>query len=258
MTQDERLKNILDYLKENGKIRVEEICELYNVSRDTARRDLVKLEEDRLIVRTHGGAILPTFTRHISRYEERLADSEGKQQIGIRAASLIQDGDTILMDTSTTIQLAAEAIDARDVEILTNSIDVVNTLARKQHVVIHLLGGTFNAWNRNVTGVQTVEMLRNYRVNKLFIGACGMSLEGLTSPLADEAYTKREMIRRADQVIVLADKTKFQKTFIHRVCGLEEIDILITDSEPSKAMQETLAQYEIQTIVVNGGVEDEN
>jgi DeoR family transcriptional regulator, carbon catabolite repression regulator len=258
MIQDERLKNILHYLKENGKIRVDEICDLYQVSRDTARRDLVKLEEDRLIVRTHGGAMLPAVTPHVHRYEERLADRDVKQQIGRYAASFIQDGDTILLDTSTTVQWIADALEARDVEVVTNSIDIVNTLAKKPNVGIHLLGGTFNVWNRNVTGTQTVELLRNYRVQKLFIGACGLIQEGLCSPLAEEAYTKREMIRRADLVIVLADKTKFNKTFLHHVCGLEEIDILITDREPPKLMKETLVQHGVQLIVVNGGEEDGN
>jgi DeoR/GlpR family transcriptional regulator of sugar metabolism len=253
MTQDERLKDILDYLKEHGKIRVDEICERYEVSRDTARRDLVKLEDTKLIVRIHGGAMLSTFTHHAAHYEERFENCDAKLQIGQRAAELIKEGEHILMDASTTVHSAAEAISVRNVVVVTNSIDVATTLGKKDSIKVHLLGGEFNAWNRNVTGIQSIEMLRNFRVQTLFIGACGLTLEGLNSPLVEEAYLKREMIRRADRVVVLADSSKFNKVFFHHVCSLEEIDVLITDREPPTFMQEAFKEYNIEILITRGG-----
>lgn len=253
MTQDERLKDILQYLKEAGAIRVEEICERYQVSRDTARRDLVKLEEKQLITRTHGGAVLPSYNPDIRRYELRSENLIGKQAIGQKAASLVEDGEILLLDTSTTIQWAAEALTARNLTVVTNSIDVASTLGKKGASKLHLLGGQFNAWHRNVTGMETLEQLRHYHVKTVFIGACGMTLEGLNSPSVEEAYLKREMIRRSDRVIVLADYSKFNKRYLHDVCGLEEIDMLITDIEPPAYMREALQQHDIQIITSNGG-----
>ena len=111
------------------------------------------------------------------------------------------------MDASTTVHFAAATLSVSNVVVVTNSIDVATTLGKKDSSKVYLLGGEFNAWNRNVTGIQALEMLRNYRVQTLFIGACGLTLEGLNSPLVEEAYLKREMIQRADRVIVLADSS---------------------------------------------------
>ena len=102
MFQEERLFSILEYLKSNKRISVDLICELYEVSRDTARRDMVKFEEQGSIVRTRGGAILPTLSKEVGNYDQRLQEeSSSKLTIGKTAAALVQDGDYLMMDAST-------------------------------------------------------------------------------------------------------------------------------------------------------------
>lgn len=197
MTQDERLKGILKYLKENGQIRMEQICEIFHISRDSARRDLVKLEEARLIVRTHGGAMLPSTGISIISYEDRMQEKASKKRIGRLAAEFIRDGETLFLDASTTVQAAVEACEAKNINAVTNSIDVAAFLGKKQNGKVHLLGGEYNAWHRNVTGPQTIGMIRDYRVQTLFLGACAITPEGLSTPSLEEAYVKREMIARA-------------------------------------------------------------
>ncbi|MDF2958299.1 MAG: glcR [Paenibacillus sp.] len=249
MSQEERLKDIVQYLQEHGKIRVDQMCDRFGISRDSARRDLVKLEEAQLIIRTHGGAMLPAAGQTVPRYEERLGNTEGKRRIGQAAAQLIQDGESIMLNASTTVQAMAEAVTAQGITVITNSIDVAGLMGKKEGMQVHLLGGQYHPWNRSVTGAQTVEMLRNFRVNTLFLGACSLSVDGLSSPLVEESYMKRGMIRSAGRVVVLADHHKFDRMFLHHVCSLEEMDVLITDLKPPVFLQEALDRYGVQTIV---------
>ena len=147
MNQDERLKHIIAHLKEHGNIRIDQICESYSVSRDSARRDLVKLEEARLIVRTHGGAILSSPNLSTKPYEERLENQEAKKRIGKAAAALIRDGETLFVNASTTVQAAVEAFSTKYIYItaVTNSIDAAALLGKRPTGKAHLLGGQYNA-----------------------------------------------------------------------------------------------------------------
>lgn len=249
MTQEERIRAIVDYLKRNQNISMEDICTMYEVSYDTARRDLVKMESDGQIVRVRGGAILPSMTKHINSYKQRLEDAGSKRSIAFSAASLIQNGDHLMLDTGTTTQYIAEFMTSADNVVVTNSIDIAAILCDKPNTTTHMLGGMLHAWHRYAHGPRTIEMLRDIRVDKLFLGTCGISAEGLFAPTEEEAYLKREMIKRANQVILLADSAKFEKTLFHRVCPFEDIDILITDANPPVPFDQIAVDCNIQVIV---------
>lgn len=251
MYQDERMDAILTYLKQYERVDMETICEMNQVSRDTARRDLVKLEEEGKIVRTRGGAKSPTFYHEVFNYDQRLQkDSDAKKQIGSYAAGLIQDGDHLLLDVSTTVQFLAENMVSRNNVVVTNSIDIAGILSRKEDVSIHLLGGLLNNKHRSIYGPRTMQHLGDIKVNKLFLGACGISSEGLTIPIEEEGFLLKEMIRSSDQVIVLADSSKFNRTYFQKVCSLEEIDILVTDQEMDAKLRKLLEQNNVETIVL--------
>ncbi|MFC0212728.1 DeoR/GlpR family DNA-binding transcription regulator [Paenibacillus chartarius] len=250
MYQEERWVAILDYLQQHGRISTDDICELLKVSRDTARRDLVKLEEDKKIVRTHGGAILPTLTKDVPVYAERLqAETGPKRAIGRLAASYIKDGDYVLMDSSTTVRWAAEFLQTKRNIVVTNSVDVATTLGDKSDVSVHLLGGILRGGQRSVYGARAVAMLADYQVDRLLIGTCGITVDGLSSPYEEEGFLCREMIRRADQVIVLADHSKFGKRLFHRFASLSDIDVIVTDQLPSPELQEALERHRVDIAV---------
>ncbi|MNR22237.1 HTH-type transcriptional repressor GlcR [compost metagenome] len=154
------------------------------------------------------------------------------------------------MDTATTIQYTAEYMSTKNNVVVTNSIDIAGILCDKPNVTTHLLGGELNTWHRNVFGPRTLEMLADLKVDKLILGTCGISSDGLSAPSVDEAYLKLEMLKRADQVIVLADSSKFGKSLFHRICGFEKINVLITDLEPDSKMKDTLIKNEVELIVV--------
>ncbi|WP_045517257.1 DeoR/GlpR family DNA-binding transcription regulator [Neobacillus niacini] len=252
MYQEERLLSIMEFLKKHNRISVDQICSLFDVSRDTARRDLVRLEEENSIVRTRGGAILPTIHDEIKNYTNRLKTvSEEKNRIGKMAASLIYPGDRVILDASTTVQSCAEQIRSVDCTIITNSINQAEVLSDKPEINIQLLGGTLQKEHRFLYGSSVVEKLSDYHVDKAFIGVVGISEKGLTIAHEEDGVVKSKMIQQAKQVIVLADHTKLGITDFFRFADLQDIDLLITDKTPPKAFRELLAKNNVELLTVD-------
>lgn len=253
MYQEERLIAILNYLENNKRISVDQICTLFDVSRDTARRDLVRLEEDQKIVRTRGGAILPTPRHEIKDYANRLKMvSSEKKRIGQRAASLIQDGERIILDTSTTVQACAENMGEIPCTVMTNSINQAEILSSNPNADILLLGGMLQKEHRFLYGSSVIEKLSQYQVDKAFIGVVGLSGSGLTLAHEEDGMVKRKMISQADQVIVLADHTKIGVTEFFRFAELSDIDLLITDKTPDKAFIDILQRFNVELLIAEG------
>jgi DeoR/GlpR family transcriptional regulator of sugar metabolism len=253
MYQEERLIAILNYLENNKRISADQICTLFDVSRDTARRDLVRLEEDQKVVRTRGGAILPTPRHEIKDYANRLKMvSSEKKRIGQRAASLIQNGERIILDTSTTVQACAENMGEIPCTVMTNSINQAEILSSNPNADILLLGGILQKEHRFLYGSSVIEKLSQYKVDKAFIGVVGLSGSGLTLAHEEDGMVKRKMISQADQVIVLADHTKIGVTEFFRFAELSDIDLLITDKMPDKAFIDILQRFNVELLIAEG------
>ncbi|GIM28586.1 DeoR family transcriptional regulator [Clostridium polyendosporum] len=249
MYQIERMQAIIDYLKNNKRISVEDICKLYGVSRDTARRDIVNLESKGLIVRTHGGAILPERHEDIKDYKVRLGTNiEEKRSIAALAALLVKDGDNVIMDTSTTVQITAENLKVSNCTVITNSINLADILSSKDGINIHLLGGQLNHEHRYLYGHSTIQMLSNYFADKAFVGALGITEKGLTVAYEEDAFVMRKMIEQANQVIVLIDHFKFGKNGYYKVADLDEIDLVVTDKAPDEKYVNLLKKKNIEII----------
>lgn len=250
MYQEERMQFILDYLNINRRISVDDICKLYKVSRDTARRDLVNLEKQGSIVRTHGGAILPAINEEVKNYSERLlANVEEKHKIAKLAASLIKERDTVILDTSTTVQACAELLEDKDCNIITNSINAADTLSKKNKIKTFLLGGKLNNEHRYLYGNSTVNMLSYYFADKAIIGALAISSHGITSADDEDAAVVRKIIEQSKESIVLVDHKKFNKIANFKVCDLSSIDLIITDAYPDKEFMKVLEKNNVNLII---------
>jgi DeoR family transcriptional regulator, fructose operon transcriptional repressor len=249
MFAQERKLKILDSLNKYGKVKVNELSKLYEVSEVTIRRDLKELEEVELVTRVHGGAVLndntkfePTFTEKIDKFYEE------KEAVGKLAATMIVDGDTIILDAGTTTLSITKYLTAKNITILTNSVDVAFELYKKQNVEVIVTGGTLRWETRALVGTVADNTIKDFRVDKAFIGANGVSIHnGLTTPNIIEANTKREMIKIAKKVIVVCDHTKFSKVSFAKIVDLECIDIIITDN---KLDDEVLVKFEDKDIKI--------
>ncbi|MFQ3546687.1 DeoR/GlpR family DNA-binding transcription regulator [Halobacillus rhizosphaerae] len=254
MYQEERLIEIVHYLKQHERMSVEDICDQFHVSRDTARRDLVKLEEQNAIVRTRGGAILPDSHREIKDYQHRLMTvSEEKKAIGRAAASLIREGDNLILDTSTTVQACADQMEAMGCTVITNSINQADILSNKAKVTIQLLGGRLQKEHRFLYGTSVIEKLSHYFVEKSFIGVVGISEHGLTIAHEEDGMVKRKMIQQAKQAVVLADHTKLGVTEHFQFAELKDIDLLITDQPPAPSFKDMLTKHGVELLVTEKG-----
>ncbi|MBM7588122.1 DeoR/GlpR family transcriptional regulator of sugar metabolism [Bacillus pakistanensis] len=251
MLQDERLEAIVQYLNEHERIDIETICDLNHVSKDTARRDLIKLEEGRKVIRIRGGAKRPLLSNEVYNYDQRMnMASKAKSKIGKFAATLINDGDHLILDASTTVQHLAKHLTSRNHNIVTHSINIANVLCQREDIAINLLGGTLSHKHQAIYGSRAIRNVQDFMVNKCVIGTCGISSEGLSTSIEEEGLLIHEIIKRSEKVIVLADSTKFNKTFFQKACDLEAIDIVVTDKEVPKNVDEVLSHHGIEVIVV--------
>jgi len=257
MYQEERLVSIYNYLKKHKRISVEDICTLLDVSRDTARRDLVRLEEEGQIIRTRGGALLPTEHQMVLDYNHRLkVVSKEKQVIGKKAASYTHPGDRLILDASTTVQACADHMENIECTIITNSINSAEILSKHRSISIHLIGGELQKEHRFLFGAQAFEKLSQYFVDRVFIGIVGVSMTGFTSANEDDGMLKKKMTQQAKEVIVLADHTKFGNHGFFQFADFKDIDVLITDRVPNKDFVRLLNESNVELVIACEG-EDE-
>ena len=250
----ERRMEILDMVNLQGKARVEDLAELFKVSSVTIRSDLSFLEKNGYIVRSHGAAIPNTgFIAELSIHEKRGQNAGIKTLIGKAAATLIKDGDTVILDSGTTTREIATHLKSREnVVVMTNGLDVAMELANTSGVEVLMTGGVLRKSALSFSGSQAENSLRNYRFDKVFLGVDGFDLRvGITTHNEQEASLNRLMCDISETIIAVADSTKFSKRSCHMIREFGDIDILVTDSGiPEEYIQE-LKDHKIEVIIVD-------
>jgi DeoR family transcriptional regulator of aga operon len=218
---------------------VDALSELLDASGASVRRDLTRLEQRGLVHRTHGGAKLVGQTqyepfRFDSSFEEREGRfAEEKRRIGVAAAELIREHDTIGFTAGTTTTQVARCIRHRSgINVITNAVNIGMELSNQAALNVTLTGGTMRwAGAFSLTGPAAMETLSGVFFDKVFIGVCGVDVQrGATTIEPDEAAVFRSMVRQAKQVIVVADSSKIAMISPALICSVADIDILITDS----------------------------
>ncbi|WP_339259497.1 DeoR/GlpR family DNA-binding transcription regulator [Paenibacillus sp. FSL R5-0749] len=249
MFQEERMQLIVEHLHKHNRISADDIVTLFDVSRDTARRDLIKLEEQDAIIRTRGGAILPPPPQKFRSYKDRLLDvSEEKRAIGKLAAAIVRQGEIIILDSSTTVQACAENLNGKSCTVITNSIHSADLLSNHTAVQIRLLGGKVDKEQRYVYGTSVIETLSHYYVDKAFIGIGGITMDGFSAS-EEEGKIKHQMMKAAKKVIVLADQSKFDKRYGYRFADWSLVDVLITDQWPTQEWLVFLAEQQVEILI---------
>lgn len=237
----------MDYLHQHGYISNQEICDMLHVSKDTARRDIIKIVDEGAAVRTHGGISSPQITKEIKAYKERIsAASMEKLAISKVASRHVQDGDICFLDVSTTIKLLCEQLNQNELTLYTHSLDNAEILSYKKGSSIYLLGGKFNPDNRYFFDwTMMTTQLDTIYFDKAFFGAAGIREDGIYFVDKDDAHFKRMVAKRAKQVFVLMDTQKFHQTSMYKGLAFDEIDKIITDAYPPNGMTELLNTYHI-------------
>lgn len=230
MFAEERKAEILQLVKLDNPVTVTSLSQRFGVSESTIRRDLQELEDNGLIQRTHGGAISVQTGLELSFQEKEIRFLPEKQQIATLAASLVNDGETVLLDSGTTTIEIARLLRSKRITVTTNSMDIAQVFSEDTRVETVLLGGTLRKNTRSLVGYLTNDALRRMYFDKVFLAANGIDVEfGITTPNLTEAETKHYMLKAGKEKIVVADCSKIGQKSLCRICGLENIDMLITD-----------------------------
>ncbi len=254
MFQDERLVKILDYLYKHDRITVTQMMEMYDISRDTARRDLVKLEQQGEIKRTRGGALLSpnekTDDGRKQDSDELLLSSKVDRSIAQKGMSLIEAEENLMFDSSISVLYLADILTIPST-VITNSLKSVRLLVDKSDIDIHLFGGRLNKKGDSLQGLSLLEDMERYYVDKVFIGAEGIVSEGISYSNQEEGMVTRAMTKRGDQVIVLANSTSFGKQELFKSLSFQDIDILITNHSPDSEFISRLEKFDVKLMVVD-------
>ncbi|WPD18259.1 DeoR/GlpR family DNA-binding transcription regulator [Thermaerobacter composti] len=253
MSRNEREQAILQHLGTSRYATVAELSAVLGVSEVTVRRYLDRLENEGLVTRTHGGALLTSSLMEEPEIAAKEAlQAEEKRRIAEAAASMIGDGDAIALNAGTTTAAIARLLRNRNgLTVVTNSMSVVNALATCPGIRLVVTGGQLRERSLALVGPLAVRSLEGVYVNKVFLGVNGLSLKyGLTTPNMDEATVNQAMLQSARMAIVVADHTKFGKVTFSRIATVQDIDVVITDDKAPAKDVERLRSMGKEVIVV--------
>lgn len=248
----ERQKQILSLLTRQGRLSVTEIVEQFSISKATARRDLESLASQGKAQRVHGGVIaveqappeLPILQREGEQADE-------KSTIGRAAAELITDGETVFLGSGTTVLEAAKYLrERKKLTVITNSLPVLNALAGIKEITVVSLGGQLRESELSFIGHITEQALAEVRVDKVIMGARGLSLEhGLTNDYLQETLTDRAILKIGHEVILVADHSKVNRVSTALLAPLSSMNTFVTDLKADKKFIQELKKQNIKVVI---------
>ena len=249
-----RQSRLLELLRDRRQVTVAELVALFDVSRDTIRRDLDLMEQRGLLVRTHGGAVRKDqMVRVDTALGLRMgAHAENKQRIARAAAGLIRDGETLLVNGgSSTCAFAAALVDRRDLTIVTNNLRLPPLTPAAAVRAIYVLGGTYWSVPQVTIGPIGLPGVAGFNADTAVIGVTALAVGGITMGRLDEATETASMVALAKRTIVLADHSKFSTAAFAMIAGYDTIDHLVTDAKPPPDIAEALERGGVQVIIAD-------
>ena len=243
----ERKSVILELLMEKSSVSVSELAKRLNVTVVTARADLAALEEEGLLVRTHGGAVPAQHPKILERMQ---AEKGVKGEVAKAAADLIEDGDTVIVSAGTTTALITKyLLGKKNIHIVTNNTLLLTYARTNPQVRVSLVGGEFRPEEEGVVGPMALQAIDQFHVSKAFIGIDGASVkQGFTAHFVESADLVRKMAEQADEVITISDSSKFGKPGFARILPFDGVDTLVTDKDLSGEFEEELTKANVRVI----------
>lgn len=251
MLAQERRALIMEELHANGIVKINELTKKFNITVETARRDIAALQEKNLVNKIYGGAVLAGTTIKDSLYSTRetLHPSE-KAAIGKLAASLIHDQDTIILGSGTTIlEIAKNIKHLHNLTVITNSLPIILELL-PTGMQIFCTGGRIGNIDMNMTGAFSLNALKNFHVDTAFITALGITHEtGVTCYTPEDALFSEQIRKQATQSVLAMDSSKFGHNSLVVEGQLQDYDIIITDSNISSEHVTDLRNNDINFMI---------
>jgi len=252
----ERRRQIVERVRRFGRVTVDELAQAFKVSGATIRRDLELLEGQGLVTRTHGGALSQARVGFEPDYfrEKRRLESE-KRHIARRAAALVEEGDVIFLEASTTVlHMVPFLRNLRQVTVMTNSVEIAQGLADGSELTVIVTGGTLRRRPHALIGALADAVLDQVKVDKAFMGISALDPQrGIATPALDEARTKKQIAQAGRRVIGLCDHSKVPRHNFAFVMPLTELDTLITDDQTPAGIVQDVREAGVEVIVAGTG-----
>lgn len=238
---EERRLEILERVRKDQKVAVNELARAFGVSGVTIRKDLRSMEDSGLLTRTHGGAIVKSkMGIELNTRQKRARHQDEKRRMALAALDLIEDGDRLLLDTGTsTLELSRALSQRKDLTVVTNDLDIAGVLEESTSIEVILLGGILRKGFRCTVSLPGMDTRSRLTVDKAFMGTNGFDVErGATTPDIRQAETKRHMLSMANKIYLLCDSSKFDRVAFAQFSGPDEIDGIVTDRLDAKRKRE--------------------
>ena len=250
MLAEERRQRVLDLVSQRGFVSLADLAQSVRVSESTIRRDLDYWHQQGSLRRTHGGAMYVGDGSALPALEERSASQlDEKKAIAQAAVARMKDGDAILLDGGTTTLEVAKLLVGRSMQIVTNSLPIANLFANNRETDLVMLGGYVYPKTGIALGPLTIRMLPDIHVNQALLSVSGITARGLFNGNLLLVETQRQIMRCADEVVVVADHTKLGRPALAFLCELNAVDTLIVDRGLITEQRDMLGQADVRLIV---------
>lgn len=247
----ERIDSIIEFIYKNKNVTLDQICDNFNISKSTVRRDLSEILKDTNLKKTYGGITLKNKwgnKKYLTSFSERnIENADKKLAISKKAANIVEDNDIIFIDSGTTTFYMVDYLgNVNNLTILTNNLEVIFRAVKYKNINLISLSGTLSRETLSFVGATSISTIKNFNISKAFMATTGFSImNGVTNSSPLESDIKRTVISKSNKIILLADSSKFNSVSLMTYCNLEDIDILITDKMPDKNISDYLYNNKI-------------
>ncbi|PFO02663.1 DNA-binding protein [Bacillus sp. AFS076308] len=251
MIKEKRIKKIQEYVLEHQSASLDELVKVFDVSKNTIRRDVQELVDRGELKKVYGG--VSSIHKKLESFQERsVRNQEQKELIAKKAASFIEDGDFIFIDSGTTTIEMFEYLKEKHLTIFTNNIDLIVSAIPHEKINVISIGGMLERKTSSFVNPQNMDLLKDYNIKKAFMASTGISLSnGVTNASPLESELKKTIVSRSSEVYLLVDHDKFDKYGLMTYCSLDDIDYLVTDKVPNDTYQEYAKNHNIQLVLAD-------
>ncbi|MFZ3585495.1 DeoR/GlpR family DNA-binding transcription regulator [Loktanella sp. DJP18] len=252
MVTNFRQQEILELARKDGKVTVDELAKLYDVTVQTIRRDLSELADSGRLDRVHGGAVIPSGVVNIVYDERRRLNEKGKKAIAMACATAIPEGASVFMNIGTSTEaVARELLGHENLLVVTNNMNIANILATNRSCEIILTGGVLRRSDGGLVGMLTAEMVKQFKFDFSVLSCSAVDEDGDLLDFDDqEVLVSRSAIQRSRQVLIVADHDKFTRRAPLTICSLRDVDVLFTDNSLTGKLADECRHWDTNVVVV--------
>ncbi|MCB9067309.1 MAG: DeoR/GlpR transcriptional regulator [Calditrichae bacterium] len=252
MLAKERQSKIIDMMNTDGRVTVDELSQIFDVSTVTIRNDLDILSRNGMLQRIHGGAVRKKFSHlDLPIFEKQKYHTEEKEQIGKRAAELVEDNETIIIDSGTTTQFVAKHLaNKKNITVITHAINIAYELAPYPQIEVILTGGVLRNNSYSLVGPHAEEFIKSFYVHKFFLGLDGFDLAfGLSTQNVMEAKLNALMAQNAQRVIAVCDSSKFHRRGFAQIIAADKLHAIVTDKKVPDDIRQWATKNQIELLI---------